>query len=117
VSEIGIKRFESAYHLFFIDCGGDGKLLGKNAVWQVIVFSRLNKVNFFLHIAGSNPVGTANGKKLVVCLAFHHYSYNSLATVSLWIRYLNFCATHKVRQAMSAFNHEWPDQQTDQGSQ
>jgi hypothetical protein len=47
VSEIGIEWFESAYHLFFIDSGGDGKLLGKNAVWQMIVFSLLNKVNFW----------------------------------------------------------------------
>ena len=59
VSEIGIERFESAYHLFFINRGGDGKLLGKNAVGQMIVFSRLNKVDFFLHITGSNPVGIA----------------------------------------------------------
>jgi hypothetical protein len=56
-SEIGIERFESAYYLFFINSGGDGKLLGKNAVWEMIVFSRLNKVNFFLYIVGSLPVG------------------------------------------------------------
>ena len=48
VCEIGIERFESAYYLLFMKRGGDGKLRGKNAVWQMIVFSRLNKVNFYL---------------------------------------------------------------------
>ena len=65
MSKIGIERFESAYCVFFINSGGDGKLLGKNAVWQMIVFSRLNKVNFFLHIAGSNPVETASEDNLM----------------------------------------------------
>ena len=59
VNEIGIERFESAYHFIFINSSGDGKLPGKNAVWQTIVFSLLNKVNFFLLIAGSLPVKTA----------------------------------------------------------
>ena len=74
MSEIDFERFESAYHLFFIDSGGDGKLLGKNAVWQMIVFSLLNKVNFFLHIASSNPVGTARVDNLMIsssCFCFY----------------------------------------------
>ena len=50
-----MERFESAYVLFFINSDWDGKLLGKNVVWQMIVFSRFNKVNFCLHIAGSKP--------------------------------------------------------------
>jgi len=73
VSEIDFERFESAYHLFFIDSGGDRKLLGKNAVWQMIVFSLLNKENFFLHIADSNPVGTARVDNLMIsssCFVF-----------------------------------------------
>jgi hypothetical protein len=60
VCEIGIERFESAYHLFFINRGGDGELLENNAVWQIIVFSRFNKVNFFLDIAGSSAAKTKN---------------------------------------------------------
>ena len=60
VRKIDVERFESAYHFIFINSGEDGKLLGKNAVWQMIVFSRLNTVNLFLHIAGSQPVRIAS---------------------------------------------------------
>jgi len=52
VREVTVERFESAYVLFFIKAAGDGKLLGKNAMCQMIVFSRLNKVIFFLTYRG-----------------------------------------------------------------
>jgi hypothetical protein len=71
INEIGIERFESAYYLFFINSRGDGNLLGKNAVQQMIVFSRLNKVNFCLHIGTlvkakrSPPLAPARQTKII----------------------------------------------------
>jgi hypothetical protein len=51
VDKFGVEWFESAYHLFFINSARVGKLLGKNALWQMIVFRRLNKVNFYSYIS------------------------------------------------------------------
>ena len=49
-------------------------MLGKYALWRTFSFSRIKKA-FFLHIAGSNPVGTAYLDNLMIFIKLFFLLY------------------------------------------